>query len=102
MDNSYVYKEVHFNDNSVFPISIYKSELIEEVLNEVPKHYHNEIEIILFQEGGVLYEIDGIPFKVKKNTILIINKDSVHSGIIFDFSKHKNIVYIFDLLFFAI
>lgn len=92
-----VYREVHFKSASIFPMSIYRSKSITEVLNEVPKHYHSEIEIIFFEKGGVIYEIDGTPFKISEESILIVNRDQIHSGTVFNFENHKNYVFIFDL-----
>lgn len=96
METTKVLKEVHFNDKFIFPISIFKSEKIEDVLYKVPRHFHSEMEIIYFKEGGVIYEVDYIPYRVEKETIIMIPQNSVHSGVVFNFSKHKNIVYIFD------
>ena len=92
MEKNTIYREIHFKNSNIFPVSIYKSNTISDVLNEIPKHFHEEIEIILFEEGGVIYEIDGVPYKTEEETILIMNKDTIHSGIVYDFSKHKNYV----------
>lgn len=97
MKNNTIYREIHFKNSNIFPVSIYKSNYISDVLNEIPKHFHEEIEIILFEEGGVIYEIDGVPYKTEEETILIMNKETIHSGIVYDFSKHKNYVFIFNL-----
>ena len=42
-------------------------------------------------------EIDGVPYKTEEETILIMNKDTIHSGIVYNFSKHKNYVFIFKI-----
>lgn len=97
MEKNTIYREIHFKNSNIFPVSIYKSNTISDVLNEIPKHFHEEIEIILFEEGGVIYEIDGVPYKTEEETILIMNKDTIHSGIVYNFSKHKNYVFIFNL-----
>lgn len=96
MEKEIILKEIHFFDKSVFPINIFKSDDVATVLHKVPKHYHSEMEIIYFKEGGVIYEVDRVPYRVKDETIILIPNNSIHSGIVFDFSKHKNIVYVFD------
>lgn len=96
MEREKILKEVHFADKSVFPINIFKSEMIIPEIHKIPRHFHSEMEIIYFREGGVIYEVDYIPHRVEKESIILIPRNSIHSGVIYDFSKHKNIVYIFD------
>lgn len=72
-----ILKEVHHQDKSEFQFSHYSFNSLYDV-PEIPNHIHEEIELIYFKKGRVLYEIDFSDYQVKGESILIINKNLVH------------------------
>lgn len=91
-----IYKEIHFTDKNIFPLNAWYSDT-SGFVHKVPYHYHDEMEIIYFKEGGVIYEIDGIPYKVDDESILIFPSGSSHSGTVFNYEHHKSFIFVFDL-----
>lgn len=91
-----IYKEVHFNDDLIFPFKVNYSDQTT-FIHKLPNHFHKEMEIIYFQEGGVFYELENIPYKVSEEAIIIFPSNSIHKGTVFDYKIHKSYIYIFDL-----
>jgi len=91
-----IYKEVHFNDELTFPFKVNYSDQTT-FIHKLPYHFHKEMEIIYFQEGGVFYELENIPYKVSEESIVIFPSNTHHKGTVFDYKNHKSYIYIFDL-----
>lgn len=91
-----IYKEIHFNDELIFPFKVNYSDQTT-FIHKLPNHFHKEMEILYFQEGGVFYELENIPCKISEESIIIFPSNSIHKGTVFDYKNHKSYIYIFDL-----
>lgn len=96
MNEKNIIKEVHHYDRTEFPLTLYKFD--EDTIDyiPIPLHFHEEIEIIYFQEGQATYRIDFIDYPVVSDSIIIINKNSPHSINEIYTDKTKGYIYIFN------
>lgn len=91
-----IYKEIHFKDKNIFPLNTWYSDM-SSLINEIYTHYHDEMEIIYFKEGGVIYEIDEIPHKVDDESILFFPSKCKHRATVYNYEKHIDYIFIFSL-----
>lgn len=94
--NLNIYKEIHFIDETIFPLNAWYSDM-GSLINKIYSHFHDEMEIIYFKEGGVIYEIDEIPHKVDEESILFFPSGVHHRATVFNFEKHTNYIFVFNL-----
>ncbi|MCR5400942.1 MAG: AraC family transcriptional regulator [Treponema sp.] len=83
----------------IFPYIVYHSR-IPEWLSGFPLHWHEEFEIILVTFGKAVFTVNGKRYVAKKNDILLIPPESIHSieRHFEDFVEYFNILFTFSLL----
>lgn len=67
------------NGDEMFPFICYHRTLIKGI-EDLILHFHEEIEIILIENGEGYFKIGNEIYNAKKGDILIINKSTLHSG----------------------
>ena len=73
------YKEIYEHVNSDYPLAVYFVKPDEYFLNNVPWHWHEEIEIDVVREGNAVYTIGDDIIKVPAGNAIIIKSDVFHS-----------------------
>lgn len=94
-----VWHEMKQHGNLSFPYIVYRVE-VPNFLSAYPLHWHDEMEIIYVQSGEGTVTVQSHEFHVKKDDIVVIPPQTVHS--IEQFQKSEmvyfNIVFSFSLL----
>ena len=93
--NKIIMKEIHFGDETIFPITV--ANLTEPVLEKVNRHFHSEMEILYLKKGKIFSEIDGEENFITTESIIIIPPNAVHSSYLTDLSILEGDLLIFDL-----
>ena len=73
------FKEIYEHVNNDYPLGVYFVKPDEYFLNNVPWHWHDEIEIDVVREGNAIYTIGEDIVRVPSNNLIIIKGDVVHS-----------------------
>lgn len=63
-----------------FPCAGYSSRCTSRAWDELPWHYHEEIEIIYIAEGNMRVQIPGKVFRLREGEAIFINKGILHRG----------------------
>jgi AraC-like DNA-binding protein len=74
-----ILKEVHHYNKKDFLFSCYEYS-INKIKDYLPLHIHEEIEIIHFEKGNFLYEINFNNYHINQESIIIINSNCIHGG----------------------
>lgn len=91
-----IIREVHHYDKTEFPVTLYCFDEKTTDYIPIPIHFHEEIEIIYFQEGHATYKIDGLDYLINSESIIIINKNSPHSIKKLHTDRTKGYIFIFS------
>ena len=76
-DNNF--KEIYEHVNSDYPLAVYFVKPDEYFLNNVPWHWHEELEIDVVREGTAVYTIGEDIIKVPAGNAIIIKSNVFHS-----------------------
>lgn len=58
----------------------YRGRLYDYPDQQVPSHWHNELEFILVEEGTASYRINGMDYTLERGQGLFVNFNRMHSG----------------------
>ncbi len=73
------YKESLIHGTKHFPVQYYGSRLKPSV-QDVPLHWHDEMEIIFIQKGAGTFHVNFETYHVRTHDILLIPKGALHEG----------------------
>ena len=73
------YKEIYEHINDDYPMAVYFVKPDEYFLNNVPWHWHDEIEIDLVREGNAIYTIGDDVVSVPEQSAILIKSNIAHS-----------------------
>ncbi|MBP5276139.1 MAG: AraC family ligand binding domain-containing protein, partial [Lachnospiraceae bacterium] len=73
------YKEIYEHVNNDYPLGVYFVKPDEYFLNNIPWHWHDEIEIDVVREGNAIYTIGEDIIRVPANNLIVIKGNVVHS-----------------------
>ena len=73
------YKEIYEHVNNDYPLGVYFVKPDEYFLNNIPWHWHDEIEIDVVREGNAIYTIGEDIIRVPSNNLIVIKGNVVHS-----------------------
>lgn len=93
------YKENKNHSNTLFPYNTYPCSIPVD-FNEVPLHWHNEMEIIYIKKGAGLVDLDFNRYTVSSGDIVVVVPGQMHG--IYRMDNHsmeyENIIFSIDML----
>ncbi|MBQ9166165.1 MAG: helix-turn-helix domain-containing protein [Oscillospiraceae bacterium] len=75
---SYLKENAH-HGTAAFPVGFYSVRFPEDTQN-MPIHWHEEMEFTLVRSGSVCYSIDLVDYELGEGDILLISPDTLHSA----------------------
>ena len=81
-----------------FPCAGYSSEYANRANEEIPWHYHGEIELLYISEGGMQVQIPGKTFHLKKGESLFINANILHHAVAEPYCELHSLVFSSSLI----
>lgn len=76
-----------------FPCAGYSTKYTNRADNEIPWHYHGEIEVIYISEGNMQVQIPGKTFHLKEGEGLFINSNILHHAIAEPYCELHSLVF---------
>lgn len=73
------FKEIYEHVNSDYPLAVYFVKPDEYFLNNIPWHWHEEIEIDVVKEGNAIFTIGDDVIKVPTGNAIIIKSNVFHA-----------------------
>jgi len=73
------YKEIYEHFNNDYPLAVYFVKPDEYFLNNVPWHWHEEMEIDVVREGNAIYTVGEDVIKVPSGSAIMIKSNVAHS-----------------------